>query len=363
MPQNYEVSYDRAGSLIPLTNVQSVNYRWGRQKITDQWTPNSGTVVFRAPDYFANPIPELVPGCVIRVTNLTTAQEIFYAVIADVQAEYGIPYADNVGPSDYVTLTLEGSFAEMGRNQGLNYSMAAGLASTQLSTASTQTGVSIGNSFTGANDVNVGAATVSGSWGEWLSRWLITTGGSLRDSLVNPVVAPPLDRGTGLNFSDTTNSSLQKKYFKLDFSSLSDNYYTEVEVDPAGFASSFARVGAEPYRTIKLDTYSASALDGQLLADYYLAFLKDSQIEPVSVSMLAEAQAVQNIDSNFVGRTNLRSLLTFRGTTTSVISIGGVLSVTPEEMIVTCYLTTVTGTGTTYNTPVQYNQTGYYYND
>lgn len=363
MPQNYEVSYVSAGSLIPLTNVQSVNYRWGRQKITDQWTPNTGTVVFRAPNYFANPIPELVPGCVIRATNLTTSQEIFYAVIADVQAEYGIPYASGVGPSDYVTLTLEGSFAEMGRNQGLNYSMAAGLASTQLLTASAQSGVGLSNQYTGPNDVNVGAATVSGSWGEWLSRWLITTGGSLQDNLVNPQLFPPLVRSSGSNFSDTTNSGLEKKYFKLEFSSLSDNYYTEVEVDPVGFASSFARVGAEPYRTIKIDSYSASAIDGQILADYYLAFLKDNEISPVSVSMLAEAQAFQNIDSNFVGRSNLRSLLTFRGTTRSVITLGGVLSVTPEQMIVTCYLTTVTSTGTTYNTPIFYNQPGYLYND
>ena len=363
MPQNYQISYDKSGALIPLTNVESVNYRWGRQKITDTWTANTGTVVFRAPNYFANPIPELVPGCVIRATNLTSSQEIFYAVISNVEAEYGIPYAGGVGPSDYVTLTLEGSFAELGRNQGLNYAMPAALAKTQLSTASTQTGVSLSNTYDGANNVNVGAATVSGSWGEWLSTWLITTRGSLRDNLVNPQLAPPAERTTGPNFSDTTNSGLEKSYFKLDFASLSDNYYTEVEVDPVGFASSVAQIGSAPFRSLKLQSYNASAADGLSLANYYLANLSLNQVRPIAVSMLDEAQAVKNIDFNFVGRTNVRSLLTFRGKTQPVITIGGVLSVTPEQMLLTCYLTTVSSTGTRYNTPITYNQTGYFYND
>lgn len=364
MPQNYQVSYVDGSSYVALTNVQSINYRWGRQKITDQWAPNTGTIVFRAPNYFASPIPQLVPGCQIRVRNVTTNQDVFYAYISNVEAEYGIPYASNVGPLDYVTISVEGPFAEMGRSQGLNSTVIAALARAQLTDAGTQSGVSIGTgSFTGADNVPVGAATVSGSWGEWLSKWLITTGGNMRDEGVTLNVSSFLDTSTAANFSDVANSGLQKVYFKLDFGSLSDNYYTQVEVDPVGFASSVSSVGSAPFRTLKLETYSASAADGQNLANYYLANLSNSQISPIAVSMLDEAQSVKNLDTNYVGKTDARCNLTFRGTTKTVTILGGVLSVTPENMIVTCYLTSISGTGTTYNYPITYNETGYFYNN
>lgn len=338
MPQNYLVEYESAPTVYTaLTNVQSINYRWGRRKITDQWTPNTGEIVFRAPNYFATPIPQLVPGCTIRVKTASNIV-LFYGFISDVRAEYGIPYQSSVGPADFVSISFESAFALWGRQQGLNYSISAGLASSQLSTAAAQADLPLGHDFTGAADMQVGASTVSGTWGEWISKWLLTTGGRLLDIYQNINLNQKGAIVDAPNFSDTVNDGLNKCYEKLEFSSMADNFYTEVEVDPDGFAATVVQSGSGPYRSLKLQTYSASQSAGADLANYYLASLSASQIQPTAVTMLAEAQAVQNIDFNFVGYTWSKSTLTFRGTSRTVLTIGGVFSATPEATRVTCYL-------------------------
>jgi len=338
MAQNYKVEYYASSTWTALTGVQNIDLRWGRQKITDVYSPNTGTIRVKSPNYFASPITALVPGTQIKITNQTTSQEITTMYLSNVEVEYGIPYVASQGQADYITLSVEGGFAKIGRAQGNNYAMAAGLMSTQLSTASTQTGVTIGVDSSNSTDMLVGASTVSGSWGDWLNTFLTTTGSRLQDYNSNPNVSYKYAIGTGLNFSDTTNDATNKKYNVLNFGSLVDNYYTQVEIDPTGLAASIVQTGSAPYRTLRLSTFNPDSSQATDLANYYLAALSATNVQPISISMLAEAQAVNNLDYNFFGRTNNRSTLTFRGTTQTVMVIGGSMSATPESMVMTCYL-------------------------
>lgn len=318
--------------------VESINYRWGRQKITDQWTPNTGEFVVRVPDYFASPNPYLVPGLLIRVKRFDTGTVIFHGYVSDVRFEYGIPYQSSKGVADYIVVSFEGAFALWGRQQGNNYSIPAGTASSQLALAATQSGLSLSHDFVGAADQQVGASTVSGTWGEWMSKWLITTGGRLIDKNTTINLNSKSTVSDTVNFSDTTNDLNNKCYEKLEFGTLADNFYTQVEVDPVGFAASVVQNGSAPYRTLKLETFNASQLQGTDLANYYLASLSAKQLQATSVTMLAQAQGYQNIDFIFVGFTWAKSSLVFRGTSRTVLTIGGTFSSTPEETRVTCYL-------------------------
>ena len=338
MPQNYKVEYQSGGSYIALTGVQSINLSWGRQKITDTFPPNGGTILVKSPNYFASPIAALVPGTRIRITNVTSAQEITTMFLSNVEVEYGIPYVSSQGQADFITLFVEGGFARIGRMQGEGYAMAAGSMASQLSNAATQSNTVIGTSISASSEQNLAANTVSGSWGDWVNTFLVSTGARLTDYVGNPVINGKYDVGTGLNFSDTTNDSSNKKYSSLNFGSLVDNYYTQVIVDPNDFAPSTVQTGSKPYRTLQFNTINGTSAQATDLANFYLGLLSSTKVQPVSVSMLAEAQAVQNLDFNFFGRTSNRSTLTFRGTTQTVMVIGGTMSVTPESMTMTCYL-------------------------
>ena len=338
MPSNYSVEYYNGASYVALTGVQNLDLRWGRQKITDTWSATTGSVVIKAPNYFASPITQLVPGVAIRITNVTAAQQICILYLSDIKVDYGIPYASSIGNADFITLTLEGAFARFARIQGNGYSMAAGTMTAQLSAASTQANITLGVDSSNSPNSQVATTTVDGSWADWLNTFLVTNGARMQDYNVNPNISFKYAIGTGLNFSDTTNDSTNKAYYALNFGSLADNFYTQVTVDGNTLSPVTVQSGSSPYRSLNLKTFSSSTSEATDLANYYLASLNTSKVQAVSVSMMNEKQNVKNLDFNFFGRTQLRSNLTFRGTTQSVLVIGGTLSATPDRMMMTCYL-------------------------
>ena len=183
MPQDYEVQYTTnpgtGGTWTSLTNVQAVSVFIGRRVMLDQYSASTATVTVRYPTGYASPIADMVPGTYIRVNLVGTGATLYTARIKDVTVNYGIPYSGGVGVADYLNLTVEGFFATASRMSGQSYAMPAGNMGTQMMTAQSETGMAITYNFA----PDMGAATISSTWGDWLNQVLVTLNGRMVDCL------------------------------------------------------------------------------------------------------------------------------------------------------------------------------------
>jgi len=347
MPQNYEVQYTTnpgtGGTWTTLTNVQDLSIMIGRREMLGQYSASTATVTVRYPTGYASPIADMVPGTFIRVNLAATSETMYTARIKDVTVNYGIPYAGGVGNADYLLITVEGFFATASRMSGLSYSMPAGTFGAQLMTAQSETGMSITSNFT----PDMGAATISGTWGDWLNAALVTLNGRMVDCLYYNTISlrGPYNALTcTVNFSDTANNATNQVFDQASFGALSDNFYTQVTVDPQDYAAQTAtKVGATaPYRTYTVNTLSAST--GQALdqANFLLSQYGTQEFALTSVSCLAEAQ--NSFQLYKMGLTEFGELIgsrvsvTFRGTTYYSVIEGVSVTATPRSSRYTYYL-------------------------
>ena len=324
MPQDYEVQYTTnpgtGGTWTSLTNVQAVSVFIGRRVMLDQYSASTATVTVRYPTGYASPIADMVPGTYIRVNLVGTGATLYTARIKDVTVNYGIPYSGGVGVADYLNLTVEGFFATASRMSGQSYAMPAGNMGTQMMTAQSETGMAITYNFA----PDMGAATISSTWGDWLNQVLVTLNGRMVDCLYYDTISlkGPYNASTcTVNFSDTANNATNQVYDEASFGAWSDNYYTQVTVAPADYsAQTVTNAGATvPYRTYTVNTLSGSA--GQALdqANFLLSQYGTQQFALTSVSCLAEAQTSFQLAqmglSSFGSLIGARVSVAFRGTT------------------------------------------------
>ena len=342
--QQYKVFYGTGAGTL-LTNVQTFTCRIGREKQLDQYSSSTATVVCRYPTGYASPIAALVPGTQIRVfVDMGGGLEIrqFFGYINNVTVRYGIPYSGGVGPADELTISLEGYFARAGRLSGNNYAMAAGTLNAQCTAATIASGLSInGNTQNGTS--LLAATTVSGTWGDWISKALLSFNGRLVDGggaifLKSPYAV----NATLVNFSDAANNASFQCYDNIEFDSLADNYYTQVAVSPESFGTQTVQTGAAPYRTYGVNTLNASTTQALDYANWLLTNYQTPLVAISSISCLANAQ--NNFDLGYLGSANPEDLIgyetavTFRGSTISCVIEGITISVTPSQARYTYYV-------------------------
>ena len=346
--QTYTVSYSTDGiTYTALTNVQNIQFSLGRQAQLDQVKASTGSFEMRYPTGFASPITALVAGTRVRVQNTTgVAYTIWSGRIDNVSAEYGIPYAGGVGQADYLSVSMEGAFAVTGRMQGNNYAMAAGSIVSQMSNASTQTGLTF--YFGGPSSTTLAATTVSTTWGDWVSRVCQSTNSRIWDafdSLSVSVISPFAVSINSVNFSDTANNSTNQVYSKINFDSLADNFYTQVTVTPESFgAATVTQAGASvPYRAYQANTLNASTSQATDFAQYLLANYGTARFAISSFTCMAEAQSSFQLDKigafdNLAYSPGTQVGVTFRGTTYQCIIEGVTMSATPAGALFTYYV-------------------------
>jgi len=346
--QTYTVSYSTDGiTYTALTNVQNIQFSLGRQAQLDQVKASTGSFNMRYPTGFASPITALVAGTRVRVQNTTgVAYTIWSGRIDNVSAEYGIPYAGGVGQADYLSVSMEGAFAVTGRMQGNNYAMAAGSIVSQMSNASTQTGLTF--YFGGPSSTTLAATTVSTTWGDWVSRVCQSTNSRIWDafdSLSVSVISPFAVSINSVNFSDTANNSTNQVYNKINFDSLADNFYTQVTVTPESFgAATVTQAGASvPYRAYQANTLNASTSQATDFAQYLLANYGTARFAISSFTCMAEAQSSFQLDKigafdNLAYSPGTQVGVTFRGTTYQCIIEGVTMSATPAGASFTYYV-------------------------
>ena len=347
--QSYTVSFtvDDGVSWTALTNVQNIQFSIGRQAQLDQIKSSYGSFEMRYPTGYASPVTALVSGTVVRIQNTTgTPYTVWLGKIDNVTVQYGIPFAGGVGPQDYVNVTIEGAFAALGRMQGNGYSMAAGTITSQMTDASTETGLSL--TFDGTAAQTLAATTINSTWGDWVNRVCQSTNSRIWDSfdyLSTAVISPFSSNVNTVNFSDTANDSTNQVYNQINFDSLADNFYTQVTVTPESFGeATVTKVGATvPYRTYQTNTLNASTAQASDYASYLLSNYDTPRFAISSFSCMAEAQASFQLDK--IGAVNTLAYapgtqvaVAFRGTTFQCIIEGVNVSASPAGAMFTYYV-------------------------
>jgi hypothetical protein len=388
--QNYEVFYSVSedGPWYELSDVQNIDITIGRQDQLDQVKASTGSISARYPTGYALPNTFLVSGNFIKVENATGSYIVWLGIISNVTVSYGIPYANSVGQADRIDISVEGAFARLGRLQGDSYAMAAGTVAIQAANATTEITTVIAYNNPSSTET-MSATTVTGTWADWLSQIALSLNARIIDGTFATDVWirdssgwNPTDYPTGvdvstINFSDTTNNATNQVYDVINFQSVTDNYYTQVIVSAAGFADAIAlKAGAvQPYRTYQVNTLNGSLAQAQTYADYLLSIYGNQNFELSSVSCLAEAQNNFKLDTiggvpvfgsvfQFPFSIGTEITVTFRGTVYNCIIEGCTMSATYSGARFTYYLSQViTTTPTAYDSPIQYNEAGYIYDN
>jgi len=347
--QTYAVAYSTNGSTYTsLTNLQNLNISYGRQSQLDQIKASTASFTLRYPTGYASPIAALVSGTYIRFRNETgSPYDIWYGKITDVTVRYGIPYSGGVGNADFLDVTCEGQFADIGRMQGNGYSMAAAGIIDQIVAANGQTGLICGFRPLSATTQMAGT-TVNATWGDWFNQTALTLNARLWDGQSingSTIVSPFNSTVSTVNFSDVANNSTNQVYSTIDFGSLADNFYTQVIVDPESYgAATVTKAGATtPYRTYQVNTFNASTAQATDYANYLLNNYGTARFAITSFSCIAGAQSSFQLDK--IGATSYlpcapgtQVSVTFRGTTTVCIIEGVNVSATPDNAIFTYYV-------------------------
>jgi hypothetical protein len=333
---------------ITLSNVQSINFKTGRERQLDQYSSLSGTIVVRQP---SAPNSVIKPGSTVKVTwddgGIYRSQ--FSASISNVQFTYGIPYVGSTGNADYLTISLEGYLARCGRSSGENYAMAAGTISAQTAAASTASGLTINYSSSGTGP-DMAATTVSGTWGDWINSACITTNGRMREAFNGVSLFSPFGaQVANINFSDTTNNASFQVYDNIEFASYADNFYSQVTVDPESFAAQTVQTGVKPFRTYTVNTLNASTGQATDYANYLLNNFTAAPLAISSFSCLANAQNFFKLWNLSTGAGSLeigtcvgaQVSVAFRGTTYQCIIEGAAFSAVPGEARYTYYVSPV----------------------
>jgi len=349
--QSYTVAYSTDGTTFTnLTNVQNITINAGRQAQLQAIQATTATVEMRYPTGFVSPIVDLVAGTIIRIRNTNSIYpypnaDMFLGRISNVTAVYGIPYKDNVGQSDYLVINIEGSFAVLGRMQGENYAITSTDLAAQCVEASTETAITVEK--VGPNQ-SIAPTTVSGTWADWVALAALTTNSRLHDTVFTDtvsIVSPFAQNIATTGFSDVANNINNQVYNGITFDSLSDNYYTQITVDPQDFAAvTVTKTGATaPFRTYNVNTLNSSTGNATDFANYLLGNYEEARFAISSFTCSAEAQNVFQLDGmnngpNFNSFVGTQVNVTFRGTVFACLIEGVTMSATPAGASFTYYV-------------------------
>lgn len=332
--QNYVTEYSTDGSTWTyLPEVQEIVARVGRVGLQDTFEPSSATFVARYPTGYTSPITALTVGTWIRFTRTGGTYPMWQGKMRNVTVRWGKPYLSGVGNADYVTIEAEGALAEWGRLQGNGQAIDTDLAIYQISDLITYTGITIGTTFTVDNSPTLATSAVDGSYSEWLNTFAATLGATLKDgSNQIGVYTKDFVGVLPVSFSDTTNDSTHQIYDELTFDSLSQDYYTSVEVNTNAYGTVVVSTGSAPYRTLRISTFSGSLAQATDLANYYLGIYSTPSFGISSISAIAEAQSSMQLELGYAwwDLPGYKTSVTFRGNTYNLQILGCDFTATPD---------------------------------
>jgi hypothetical protein len=342
----YQVQYGATYATMSAntaSNVQNVQFNYGRRLPLDQYSAETANITLRYPNGYTSPEALFVTGTFIRIMGrLGTSNpyaQLWVGRINNVTVQYGIPYVSNVGNADFVNISCEGALAEFGRLQGFSYAMAAGELGVQLVDSNAQTALSAASYSGYGDEVDFPATTITGTWADWINSCALTMNGRITDIGSGIVISNAFFKlpATFGNFSDTTNDYNNHIYNQIEFSSLADNFYTQVTVDPESFSPATVSTGSAPFRTYQVNTLNASTAQATDYANYLLSTYKTQALRIMSITCSLNAQSIE-IPRYAQGYIASQVSVLFRGTTFQCTIEGGTWSGTPESASATFYL-------------------------
>ena len=349
---DFTVTIDPDGTPVVLTNVVSIDVQSGRQAQIDNFSSARCTVVLRYPDGYVTPITPLTPGTAVSIESEQVGGGFSWTVltgfISDVSVQYGIPFANNVGPADFLTINIETEFAKLARTSGESYAMAADDVVAQIADATTESSCVVSvypNNY--LSTINMSGTTVTGSWADWLNQMAFSLAGRIIENQDGVVLtsAQPVDEYTNPSFVFTDAGGTGLIYDELTFDTLAQNYFTQVTITPTAVAAQTVESGSAPFRNLTLNTYSPTVGGATDLANYLLNNYDEPALalSSIHINMVAVNGNIRQIlgigaaNSGILGQAAQINVV-FRGTTYTCIIEGGAMSATPGSCSLTLYV-------------------------
>lgn len=336
MPLKYTVEYSvDQTTWDELFNIESISAFVGKSGLTDTFEPSRATIVMRYPDGFTSPNDDLVVGTWIRFQQTGgMGYEMWRGQIRNVNVDWGKPFRAGVGAADFMTIECEGALAQWGRQQGNGAVIAAGTLQDQMTTVAAIGSLSYGSTYPTGTYPQMAASVVDNSLLNWVNTAAATTGSFLLDgSGILGLNTKDYIGTLPVSFSDATKSSTVQDYDGLTFDSLAQDYFTQVQVDMNSGTVVTRETGGEPYRTLRVSTFSASTAQATDLADWLLGVYSRASFGISEVTTVAASQATTDFDLGdaFYALPGYRTTLVFRGTTYTLTILGVSFTANAQE--------------------------------
>jgi hypothetical protein len=322
-----------------LGDVIAFNCFNGRQVKSEMYGSSTASVTFRAPS--SMPAAYTIGALVfVNYTTNSSTYALYSGYITNISYNYGI-----VAEMDTATINLEGYLSFMGRGQLEGFTLTGGTTGAEavrVGNALTGTVKTVSNqgtksytdtsSYTGAaqNIITQLVATEQGRLGQGANA-LYFYG---RDVIQDPTGAPFYFSNWA--FTDSAPATHGWAYDEVTFASLTDNYFTQVTINPASYSTQQSGTGS---RNLTIDTYDANNTQAANLAAYVLGEFDNNTSVPVSVSTKESMDNYQTpaliMDNVAVG---WKLPITLRGTTYNAVIEGWSVTADPQDIRYTVYV-------------------------
>lgn len=332
------ITFTFGGTWTTSANVLSFSMSAGRQNATDTYGAANGEIVFRRVAGNTANLDAIVPGTEVEVPN---ANCIFK--VTDVINDYGMTTT-----MDTVTITFEGGLADANRANLNGYNAASADLATLFFDVMNEANVTAALST--LNNPDCDGTTVY-SVADWVQQLATTIDGRIDDSGGGVLLYDKYNftvfesGGDALVFSDGTvalgSGNIRISYDQIVFTSLGENYYTQVVIDPESHAAqtSTAAGATAPYRVLQLNTFNANTGQAQDYADYLVSLYSDPTHKRVSSVSVNGTSTNASLLFGVLGQTAISYLcrIIFRGTTYNAVIEGWSYTATPEDDRYTFY--------------------------
>lgn len=316
-----------------LGDILSFDATKGRRTKSEMYSASTASLVVRKPENI--PASWVLERFISVSINTNT---VYQGYITNIEYNYGI-----TSTMDTATISLEGYLSFLGRGYLNTFALTG--------TATGDEAQRVGSALTGSAKTVAGLKTRSltdTSTYTGAAQNIITTlvameqgrlleGGNQltvlgRDVLTDPVTATY----TKWKATDVNPATDGVAYDNIQFASLTDNYFTQVTVNPASVATQQAGTGS---RNLQVSSYDPTTTQASNLAKYTLAEFGSNGRVPVAVSTRHSLPWALD-PSRMISEVPIGWLLpiTFRGTTYNTVIEGWTISANPQDVRYTFFV-------------------------
>jgi len=336
-----------SASNVTLNDIQEINIEQGRQWTTDPYDAARMVIQCRNITGWGSPNPQIGQRIRCNLTIGSVTYNYFIGRITNVAIEYG-----NKTSMDTATITCEGALGYLARRQLTAQALTQKNTTEQAYDAVVASGVNVTAAYTTGLSI-ASAQTYTGNLLDLVNKLIPGTEyGRIRQYGNTSATSPTVDffprnklSGSFIATDNLSGPITAIRYDKVFFTSGQDNHYTQVTVQPQGLTTQVATNGSTYYG---LTVPSLDYTNGQALshAQYLVNNFSntDSEIAGFSFSMASQTQMDALLKGDALGffqsQTQVARSCTFefRGSTYKSVTEGVNITITPDDIYYTVYL-------------------------